>query len=280
MSCCFFLYPPPGDDLLEDVGSGVGLKITVFFNNDSDEALKEEQMLQQIATDSEGKKASTRLREEYCEENLAWESSSYAEETQRCINQPSSFVFRTLSQSENTSASITSSNVETFNKVTDEIISQDNEFNYIQNKFGLYNDNIFSVENMYQRNMKSVSANDENQAVIQDEIKPISGNQYTRDKYAAKETQENNFKDILDASCFNEEISTLSFISHAYDDNNDTISPIVSMNNETCEVQEKVVVEPQTKTKNSSKNKENVTTTRNKRLPMMRRLLRSLRRSR
>ena len=86
MSCCFFLYPPPGDDLLEDVGSGVGLKITVFFNNDSDEALKEEQMLQQIATDSEGKKASTRLREEYCEENLAWESSSYAEETQRCIS--------------------------------------------------------------------------------------------------------------------------------------------------------------------------------------------------
>lgn len=123
---------------MEDIRPGVGLKITVFFNDDDDDdkdGLEEEHMVEKILKDYEGKRASAKLREEYCEENLAWESSSYAEEIKTKIDHPSSFIFRTHSHSQIASASIPSHS-DIFNQIADEIMSQDNEFGYIREKYG------------------------------------------------------------------------------------------------------------------------------------------------
>ena len=154
MYCCFF---PLDDDTFDDFAPDVGLKITVFFNDD-EETLKEEQIHEKIMSDKEGKKVSARLREEYCEENLAWESSSYAEETKLKIEQPSSFLLRTYSG--NTSASIPS-NTDVFNKLTDDIMSHNDEFGYILDKYGhCEEDNAFDGRLIYEESVKMMSIND------------------------------------------------------------------------------------------------------------------------
>ena len=182
MPCCFFpFFPLSDDDTFEDLTPDVGLKITVFFNDDA-EALKEEQVYEKIMSDQEGKKASARLREEYCEENLAWESSSYAEEIKLKIKQPSSFLLRTYSG--NTSASI-ASNADIFNKMTDVIMSQNDEFDYILEKYGhCEEDDAFDGRLIYETSVKMMGINNKDNVKVKDK------EMFQRDEHSTDQVEE------------------------------------------------------------------------------------------